>query len=643
MATPGKTMREIHIDLESRSEVELKRVGSYKYWNHPSTELLCACIAVNDEPVQRVNLEEIPLDGDIYVAHNAEFECVGLEALGLSIPRNKWRCSMASCAYYNLPWALDAAAYVLGLEHQKDDEGKKLMLKMCKPLPVRQQKANGGQWLDSAELRDRLASYCEKDVETEREVYRTLGPLSDKEQAVWLKNLEVNLRGVLIDADLCRAAERAFENAKEKLDDLCEELYGHKLSQVAKVVETMNSQGANVEDCKAQTIKALIKERPDIEIATWRSEYAMTSPKKYSVALERLCEDGRVRGMFSYHGASTGRWTSGGIQLHNLPRGNFSEDWVDDELEVCCDYIKKWSATGDLVRNGYGSSSMDILRSCLRGMIVSGFAKSLEVGDLAQIEARVLAWLADEQDVLKVFTDGLDLYKQTASGIFGKPYSQITKSERFIGKVASLALGYQGGKGAFISMANNFGQVIDDETADDIKNKWRQSNRNIVGFWYAAQDAFKNATLYPGEQFETHRCLFVKERDWLCIYLPSGRPIRYFRPELVDGNITYFKSLNQQDKVVKGSVESYKGTRLGRVTTYGGSIVESITQAVARDILAEAFLAHPDVVAHVHDELICERYITDSDKLEDIMCEVPYWAKGLPLDADVWYGSRYRK
>lgn len=671
-------MIRVSIDFESASEVDLQKCGAWVYSAHASTHFLCAAWAIDDGEVQAERfskrdpfsalLELAEREDTIWAAYNVGFEFamwhnILVKYYGFpELPPERWRDSAAVASMYCMPNQMGDVAKALDLPHQKDEEGKKIMLKMCKPLPENQRKANRGKkWYRKRSAFETLLYYCADDVECERGITEVLGDLPQYEQQIWEADLAINASGIRIDMDLAHALS---ERKNEVCDDLrarCTKKYGFSPSQVQKIKSFMVEKGVSiptamkfkkdketgeyrkqkVETLGAEEIKSLlVEEIPDEvrEVLTWRQEYATTSIAKADAVL-RQCVDGVARYQFRYHGANTGRWSGKGIQLHNLPRGEFDEDWVDDEMHLACNTIKSGR---DL--DYFDISPMKVLKSSLRGLIVPRAGKELTVIDFSQIEARVLPWLAGQQEVLDAFVMGKDLYKFTASQIYEKEYDDVEKPERFIGKTASLALGYQGGAGAFISMATNFGVKVEKDLAEQVKTDWRNRNQKIVKFWYNLEKAAITCVKF-GRGIKYKNLRLRMEDGFFKIYLPSGRALHYYKPRIKKIKFDW----GEKDTLVYMGSDQQRNIKWGYIGTYGGKLAENVTQAVSRDLLAEAMLRLRrrgfTIIGHVHDELILEGKTgtVDYEEVLGIMTELPKWAKGLPIGADGFQGSRYRK
>ncbi|MEI6781257.1 MAG: DNA polymerase, partial [Verrucomicrobiota bacterium] len=429
-----------------------------------------------------------------------------------------------------------------------------------------------------------------------------------------------------------------------------------KCTEVALLVQWIRSQGVEIKGAaKADVLDAL--ESRDLPAAVrkaleLRKEAARSSTAKLLAMQDRASADSRVRGIHQYHGASTGRWAGRGVQPQNLPRprpGIKPRD-VHDMIGML--------KNPELLDMSYGPI-MDAMADCVRGMIVPEPGHDLIAVDFSAIEARVLAWLAGEERVLDIFRTHGRIYEAAAAGIYHCDMKEVTKDQRQIGKVAVLALGYGGGVGAFQSMARNYNITIKDIEADDIKRAWRLANPAIVKYWWALERAGMDAVTQGG----THtagpvgrQVAFKKVGSFLWCRLPSGRVLCYPYPEvraLLTPNgserdsLTYMTVVsNIKAKLIEDPASS--GT-WKRVATYGGSLAENVTQAVARDLLASAMLrlAEHDakIVLHCHDEVVIEAPICSwsVSEVEALMAEAPAWATGLPLAAEGWRGTRYRK
>lgn len=678
----------VTLDFEARSELPLKKVGAWVYSKHESSDVLCVCFKVDDGPVKASrgfnfgysesvmdDLAFLAEDPDvIFEAHNAQFEyCIWHNIMHEvydmpDIPIERWRCSAAVAAYKSMPRALGLLCKenALNAPHKKDEEGKRVMQRMAKPVPERYRHLHG-YWYESEDDWQTLVSYCKDDVRTEHACSEILGELPPKEFDIWQLDFNINMRGIKVDLDLARSAREMKKGIIEGIHEECKNLCGLKASQVAKLKEWIKEQGVELPtkiDKKTQKIKerldAPVLKRfmadPSLpqsvrRVVKLRRDYSTTSLAKYDAAIAMADENSVVRGQFLYHGATTGRWSGKGIQFQNLPRGNFDEDYALADMVESIGYIKESDLPS--IRNWFHpkQTEMEVLKSCIRGLVIPRDGCLLRVEDFSQIEARVVAWLAGQQDVLDAFIAGRDLYKFTAAQIYEKEYEEVDKDERFIGKTASLALGYQGGKGAFVSMALNFGVLVEETLADKVKNDWRRRNKNIVKLWYNLENAAVRAIQFGKTVQVNGKITFRVEGDYLTMRLPSGRKLWYFKPELKR------KTINPQNggqftrpEIRFMGSDSQRNIQWGRVGTYGGRLTENAVQAISRDLLAESMLdlereGYP-IIVHVHDEVVCETPAENTDDLsliKGIMTRKREWAEGLPVAADGFETVRYYK
>jgi len=621
----------LYLDTETRSHADLKTVGVYRYSEDLSFAVLMCGWSTGGPARVAVGHEEILaipglLDPAVTkVAHNAGFDRVCLAALDDRLrDSEQWLDTAALAAEYGYPVGLDAVARAVGAP-PKDSAGSRLIRLFTRPN-------RDGSWSDAdshpVEWLDFL-SYCAQDVDTAVEVHRRLGDWpTPMERQVWVADQRINDRGMRIDIDLCRVAARAVEENrvanKQTFRDLTDVDNPGSVQQVLRWAN--ETAGLNLSDLRAETIQAKIDDpatAPEhVQVLELRQDLALAAGGKFAAALAVVSPDDRIRGGFRFFGAHTGRWTGQRVQPQNLPRA------VVDEPEA---------AILDL-KIGLGAQPYT-----LKALVRSMFVGPLTVVDYASIEARVVAWMAGEQWALDAFRDGRDIYVETAERMGG-----LT---RFQGKVAVLALGYNGG----INSLRHMGAEGDDDVLQGMVNVWRRANPRIVRLWETMGEAFAE-----GGQVGPHIWISCRgnKRE---MRLPSGRSIWYHDVKLGNREYWIFKPefgsnvrIHPQNGRPIGP-ENPPPHRVGwsyqdpksklRISTYGGRLVENATQAIARDILAEALVrldaAGYPVVGHVHDEAIVE-----SDALEDItrlMVQSPPWANGLPLDAEGFVTDRYRK
>ena len=649
----------MHIDFETYSSVELPERGLDNYATDGSTGIHCMAYAMGDEdPAILTEFEECPAhirdwveSGRIVYAHNAAFELALWNAK--LVPKGwppllpeQMRCTLAMAYAMGLPGSLENAAAAVGIDMQKDMKGSRVMLQLAR------QKVTGGFWSfkDSPAKFERLYEYCKQDVRTERGLLARLSPLSDEEQQLWVLDYRINQRGMRVDLPAIQSAIDMVGKEQVRLNDQMLKTTGGIVSKCTEtqVLKTwIESQEVTVASVAKADVLELLKDKslpPAVAMAlSLRREAGKSSAAKYQAMKQRVSPDGRVRGCFQYHGAATGRWAHRGVQPGNLPRPRDSRPAVLDDIHQAI-------ATGsrDYLDIFHGPV-LDALADGIRGMIIASPHHDLVAMDFSAIEARVLAWLAGEENTLEVFRSGGDVYLHAAAGIFKRPITKKDKEERQIGKVAVLALGYGGGAKAFQAMAKAYNVKVDDKLAETIKKEWRRSNDKIVKYWNeleaAALDAIDfDAVRHAGPK--ERRVSFRKKGSFLWCRLPSGRVLCYPYPRSQESVTPWGEYRSQLHYQTVNSV-----TRKWEETpTYGGALAENVTQAVSRDLLAGAICrleaAGYPVVLHVHDEAVVEVPESNLHALDDvqaIMSQVPLWANGLPIAAEGWRAKRYRK
>jgi DNA polymerase len=654
----------LHIDFETFSACDLKTAGLDNYAKHPSTGVHCMAYAFDDARVHiyapiepwfpktlRPDVLEHVANGGIVYAHNAAFELAIWN--NICVPKYGWpplkpeqcRCTMAMAYSMSLPGSLEKAAAALGVAQQKDMKGARVMMQLAQP------KVDGSFYTPDTdpEKFEILYAYCKQDVEVERALHARMMELSDEEQNIWNLDYTINQRGIQIDLAAVDAAIKLVAAEKARLDKEMLRATGGVVgscTEVQLLVKWIRSQGVEINGlAKADVLDSLSGELPlavrrSLEL---RKEAAKSSTAKLIAMRNRAGPDGRVRGTKQYHGANTGRWAGRGIQADNYPRPR--EGMHAQQIEDVFSHLHD----RDYVDVMYGPV-LDALADCLRGCLVAAPGKDLVAADFSAIEARVLAWLAGEEKVLEIFRTHGKIYEHAAAGIYHVPMGEVTKAQRQIGKVAVLALGYGGGIGAFQSMARNYNVKVADQEADDIKKAWREAHPRIVRYWYDLESAAINAVdlgVVCKSGPAGRQVAFVKKGSFLWCKLPSGRVTCYPYP------------------VVKGMPVPWGGTKpalhymsVNGVTnkweetnTYGGSLAENVTQAVARDLLAFGMVSlehhgYP-IIMHVHDEAVVEIPTNSDDgtlkRIESIMSQTPSWAAGLPVTAEGWRARRYRK
>jgi len=645
-------MKTLSIDLETYSSADISKTGVYRYSESPDFEILLFSYSIDGAPVQLVDLtcgERIPDDvkdalSDPSVtkwAFNASFERICLSRwLGLPsgtyLEPQQWRCSMIWSAYLGLPLSLAGVGAVLKLDKQKLDTGKDLIRYFCKPC--RPTKKNGGRTRNLPRHDpgkwEQFKSYNLRDVETEMEIQKKLARFPVPE-FVWDEyhlDQEINDRGIRVDMQM---VENAIDvdgwsrfDLKPQLQDLTAL---ENPNSVAQMKAWLTQHGMEIESLGKKEVAAMLKDaQPDMrEALILRQQLAKSSVKKYQAMQNCVCADGRAHGMFMFYGANrTGRFAGRLVQLQNLPQNHM------DDLEQARALVRR--ADYDSLQLLYDSVP-DVLSELIRTAFIPYEGGKFIVADFSAIEARVIAWMADEKWRLEVFKNGGDIYCASASQMFGVPVEKhgINGHLRQKGKIAELALGYGGSVGALKAMgALEMG--IPEEELKPLVDAWRDANPNITELWWDVDRAVKEAVDLRTTS-ETHGIQFVYESGFLFICLPSGRRLAYVKPRIGENRFG-------------GESVTYEGVggtkKWERLESYGPKFVENIVQALSRDILCYAMktLRCCNIVAHVHDEIIIE---ADPKVSLEAVCEqmgrTPPWAKGLILRADGYETPFYKK
>ena len=658
-------IKELSIDLETYSDIDLKKSGVYRYAESPHFEILLFGYSVNNGPVMVVDLAQsecIPTDilaalSDEQItkwAYNASFERVCLSYWlrrncpeyfrSYSIPEDtvgnylnpaSWKCSRIWGAYMGLPLNLKDIGTILKLSDQKMAEGKDLIKYFC--TPCRATKANGGRTrnlpLHAPEKWALFKSYNQRDVEVELAIKERLSryPVPDFIWDEYHLDQEINDRGIGVDMQLVNHAISFDARAKQALLHRMQQKTGlENPNSVAQMKAWLSAKGVETASLDKKAVKGLLPEvsKDVADVLSCRQQLAKSSVSKYTAMANRVCADNRARGCFMFYGASrSGRWAGRGIQLQNLPQ-NHLED-LEEARNLVLD--GNFDALELLYDNVPG-----VLSELIRTAFVPKPGYKYIVSDFSAIEARVLSFLAGEQWRMDVFKDGKDIYCESASKMFKVPVEKHGQNShlRQKGKIAELALGYGGSVGALKAMgALEMG--LDESELQPLVDAWRQANPNITAFWWAIDAAVKQAVIYKTKT-ETHGFLIYYRGGMLFIDLPSGRQLCYVKPRM---GVNQFGS----DSVTYEGISTGKWTR---IESYGPKFVENIVQAVSRDILAYAMkgLRFCQIVGHVHDELIIECNPKVSlDAICKQMGRTPPWSSGLQLRADGYECSFYQK
>lgn len=659
-------MDHLSIDLETFSSVPIAKAGAQKYIASPDFEILLFAYSLNGAPSVCCDIAHGELLPDWVLdalcdpqclkhAYNAAFEwgCLS-KFMGRQLPPEQWRCTMFHGLYAGYPAGLDATGRALGLpeDKRKLSTGKALIRYFC--VPCTPTKSNGGRRRnlpnhDPARW-ELFKEYNAQDVTTEMEIERRLSLITvpDWLQRQWETDLLINARGVAVDMEMVNGALEIGATVRERLTQEAVRISGlsnpNSVQQLSAWLE--QETGEEVTDLRKDTVAKMIAQAPDIpevqRMLEIRQELGKTSTKKYDAIEQAVCPDGRVRGLLQFYGANrTGRWAGRLVQVQNLPRT------YTQPLELARNLVKQRKL--DNLRLIYGSVP-DTLSQLIRTAFVASDGNVLIDADFSAIEARVISWLAGEQWRLEVFKTHGKIYEASASQMFGVPIERIKKGNpeyalRQKGKVAELALGYQGGAGALINMgALDMG--IPEDDLPDIVQRWRDTNKRICDLWYKMNSAAVEA-ISTGCSVGVGRLLVSCEYDaaheveYLTVLLPSGRKLYYNSPQIGEnkwgGPSISYMGMDQTTKKWK------------RIETYGGKLVENCVQAVARDCLAQAIenleKEGLPVVFHIHDGVVidCRADTATLDAVVNIMSRPIPWAPGLPLNADGWVGGFFKK
>ena len=659
----------IHLDFETYSSLDLTLVGAMRYAEAPDADVLCCAVAFSRDLPTVVNLQAQPRhpflnklfdalrNGATLVAHNSQFERVIWEKICIPklgwpdvVKPEQWDCTAVRAAAMGLPRSLAGASAALGLNVQKDPTGAKLIQLFCKP------DRNGRRtlWNEKPEEFRRLMLYCKQDVVVEQALDRRLRPLHPFDRRLFHLDYQINARGVPVSVPLIRRAIDAVEDLREQAVARVKEISGFAPTQRDRLLEWLNSNGAGMPDLTAQTVEDRILDTSlpaeARELLELRIEASRAGLPKLEKMLACASEDGRIRGAFMYYAATTARWSSVNVQFHNLARGDKRiQNLVISMLE---------SQQEDLLPLLF-DRPMTAMSKSIRGFITAPPGRQLTVVDYSAIEARILAWVAQEPFILNEYRANRDVYKTVASSIFGVPYGKVNEDQRFFGKQTVLGAGYMLGPGKFVETCKRFGVSINMGFAKRVISSYRESVPHIVAFWSAVEHAAVRAVLEGKPQRVNMLCFGIVGEDLHCV-LPSGRAIVYPEPSVRMEEFTYVDATTKE-RVRTGKVRPvlYFNTTYGgqwvEESTYGGKLTENIVQAIARDFLGCGMIvasdAGYDLFGHVHDELQTETPegdTTASKELEHLVCKLPPWLATsplgpLPAGAEAYSAKHYRK
>ena len=652
-------MKHLNIDIETYSSVDISKAGAHKYAESEDFEILLFAYREDAQPTKVVDLasgEKIPAHivaalSDVSIikhAYNAAFEWICLNNAGYSTPIEQWRCTMIHGLYCGYPAGLEAIGKAIGLpeDKQKLSTGKALINYFCKPCKPTKTNGNRSRNLPkhAPEKWELFKEYNVQDVEAESSILKKLEPYPVPEAtwAAWVEDIGINSRGVVIDDRLLTGALTLDDMSTVELLDAAKAITGlSNPNSNTQLLGWVKPQGIVVDNLRKDTVSDLLEgdlpenARAALEL---RQKLGKSSVSKYKAMAEARGEDGRVRGLLQFYGANrTGRWAGRLVQVQNLPRN----------------YIKTLDEARELVRAAnyrglkliYGNVP-DTLSQLIRTAFIPAQGKKFIVSDFSAIEARVIAWLAGENWVLDIFKSGGDIYCATASQMFGVPVEKhgVNGDLRQKGKVATLALGYQGGANALIAMgALNMG--IPEEELPEIVSKWRAANPSIVQLW-DRMNKLAIHTIDTGDTTYLNGLTLRSELDiinglkYFTIELPSGRKLFYCSPGLGINRWGHpsieYKGINQTNK--KWEI----------LETYGGKLIENVVQAIARDCLEitlhRCIEAGYKPVMHIHDEIVIEAELEDKlDDVNAIFAKPIPWAEGLPLSGAGFESKYYMK
>lgn len=670
----------IYLDLETRSAADVTEVGSYRYAHDQSTRIILFAYAIDDGEVNVIEYDHVKIqklldNADMIVAHNSMFDRVILKAHGFKTHDHKWYDTMIQAYAHSYAGSLAtlSSIFKLGEDTTKDADGKRLI----KLFSVPQKE---GKFFDKRTHPmdwQLFVNYAHSDITAMREVHKKLPDINFKfgsfEHQLWLLDQKINDKGVGVDVELAAKAVEMIDREAARLGVEAQELTDGDLvatTQTLKSRKFIKMQfGYDLPDLKKTTIEEFLTSNDDLpdDLVTFlenRNQSATSSASKYKTVVE--CNvNGRLHGTLQFCGANrTGRWSGRLFQPQNLPRPELPQ--IDIDLGI------------DLIKQGcpevLTDNLMQLASSCIRGLIIPSKGNKLVVSDLSAIEGRTLMWLAGEQWELDAYARGEDIYKLTYGKAFGVPVDKVTKAQRQIGKVMVLALGYSGGVGAFVNFATIYGidlgelakqvmptlpvRIVEKSKStyewicqnqgtpdmpkstwlaiDGLKVLWRESHPKTAKLWKTTEDKVKEAIANKGKPLDINDKLRVmcSKDGTLMIKLPSGRYICYPNAHVKNNKIHFMKAL---------------GKSWIQTDTYGGRLVENLTQAAARDVLAynmPAISEQAEILLTVHDEVITEVPI-DSDftheTLSSLLATQPSWANGLPLNAEGFEALRYRK
>lgn len=677
-------MIKVHLDFETRSKISVADVGPWRYSLDPSTTVLCLCYKKSDSTKDMVSVitkgdfenyfDNRVLAGGIipfspglaninrlvalaenpdvrFYAHNSMFEyCMWNNILAkvYGFPElkdfDRWECTASKAATHALPRALGACAKALHLSEEKDETGKRIMMKLSRPK--KPSKKDPSIWCDNPEDFKTLYKYCEQDVIVESAIDNAIPELNSFEREIWKLDQRINSRGIKIDVETLDIAIRFVDTFKNKLnDELCYLTSGlvSKASEVKRLTEYLHDfvdkkdlpslNAASINEYLANCTNSKIKRILEI-----RQQAGKSSTSKLEKIKMCICPDNKVRDILVYHGASTGRWAGAGIQVQNFPRGAEEYD-IDSVIETL--KLNNYDVFATVYPN-----VIDAISASLRGFLIADTGKDFIAADYSNIESRVLFWVAGCDKGLTAFKHGTDIYCELATEIYKRKITKKDKEERQLGKTGVLGCGYQMGADRFKAQVKTMtGMDITRETADLVVKTYRATYPEVVACWYAQERAAIKAVKERGRLIKEGPIMWKVQGQFLYCRLPSGRCIAYAEPQIKPIETSWGEVKEQLTFMGVNSLSK----KWERQHTYGGSIVENIVQATARDLMAYGMknveAKGYEIAMTVHDEVVAsvDEGRGDVQEFETLLSTIPQWAKGCPVKAEGWRGKRYRK
>ncbi len=647
-------MSVLSIDFETRSTVDLKVHGLDVYASSPTTEIICLAAGFTTDDVQVWTPDQVPqwvldhaANGGLIAAWNASFEHHIWNRVGTRFgwPEIQWEQlidSMAIAAANNIPQDLDTAGAVMQADVQKDKRGKKLIQLLSKPK-------KNGTFNQDPELLAEMLEYCKRDVQTELTIVSKLRKLSPSEQAVWVATQKINQRGVPVDpvelSNVINLVDREMDHINEEVTRLTD---GISVSQRGRLLEWFHWNDLTLLDMQAETIEKEAKkvhENPKVNrVLQLRSEGSKTSVTKFNKMAD-VQVDGRIRNGLVYHGASTGRWASRGINLQNIARPAL---WMKDQDIADAVQIGLEHGGYLAMKERFGDRVMDACSSIVRNAIKAPEGYTFVDADLSSIENRVASWIAGQTDKVELFRQGLDEYKTFAStSLYKVRYEEVTKDMRQVSKSAVLGCMFGQGAKGLVAYAEGMGVMLDLGQAENAVNAYRLSYAKVKNCWFLMGQAAIDAIKEPGSVFKAGKAALKVAKGAMWMQLPSGRLICWQAPEVIQEHTPWGKLAD----VVYVTSQNTFTRKWGRNKLIGSSIFQSAVQGTARDFLAEATLELEgkgvSVINLIHDEILSLCRVEDAKQTEELVMKSlttpPSWAGDFPLAAESWIDTRYRK